>query len=197
MSKLDDRREQKAKAQHRASVLRERVRAEASAELRPVARRVIERRKLKRGDRPRCMMASKSWTLPHRPTRCIAPMWREWLHGCPGKCISLRAGIALPTCSMHFTAWLNLVGFEWAAKSLGIVPFDGWPRRRRVIFRWPASPCRPPALFSSAGGPNFLLSIEQALVLADVAEEIGKPEHAEMIRDCAYMAELDRYEAAP
>lgn len=96
-----------------------RVRAEADRELQPLARTIIERHKLKRGEQPRCVLStalripSAEW-FAYNARACeeegVLVVPEHSIHGC----LTLRAGLALPTCSWH-----------WAARELGLVPFSG------------------------------------------------------------------------
>ena len=63
-----------------------RVRAEADRELQPLARTVIERRKLERGERPRCVMS----TWAHWDAQFNAAEYGSD-HGCP---VASRSGPA-------------------------------------------------------------------------------------------------------
>ncbi len=161
-----------------------RVRAEADRELQPLARTVIERRKLKRDAQPCCVMS----TWAHWDEQFNAAEYGSD-HGCPGRCVTLRAGFALPTCAYHLRQWLQLVGVEWAAKRLGIVPFAGVARSGHVTFCWPAAPSRPPRMHSNAHGSGGIeLTAEQAFVLADAIADTGREQSAEMVRSFGDLA---------
>ena len=163
-----------------------RVRAEADRELQPLARTVIERRKLERGERPRCVMRSAMRTVPGIRENDYGSDLHE--------CIVLRAGFALPTCSCYYGDWLRLVGVEWAARELGLVPFSGMLHWRGqmdplVELRWPFAPHRPPGVGSMADGERVAMTFEQAHVLADAIADAGRMASADLVRRLADGAE--------
>ena len=169
-----------------------RVRAEADRELQPLARTVIERRKLERDTQPCCVMS-----MAVRAT--IGVRYNGDGHGAGPwvseyKCLTLRAGIALPTCSWHYSAWLRIVGVEWAARELGLVPFSGMLHWRGqmdplVELRWPFAPHRPPGVGSMVDGERVAMTFEQAHVLADAIADAGRMASADLVRRLADGAE--------
>lgn len=181
-----------------------RVRAEADRELQPLARTIIERHKLKRGEQPRCVLStalripSAEW-FAYNARACeeegVLVVPEHSIHGC----LTLRAGLALPTCSWHYLAWLRIVGVEWAARELGLVPFSGmlhWSVDQRghqmdplVELRWPFAPHRPPGVGSMADGERVAMTFEQAHVLADAIADAGRMASADLVRRLADGAE--------
>ncbi len=175
---------------HLLEHVKPRVLAEADREMQPLARSIIERRRLKQGEKPRCVM-SMSLRPPtvgldvvgRNVVQFDVPVVPEHsVHGC----LTLRAGLVLPTCSWHYGAWLRSAGVEWAARALGLVPFAGdLNRPDGVALYWPKAPHRSPRLFSGAAGERLQLTAEQAHVLADAIADIGRPDCADMVRHLA------------
>ena len=182
-----------------------RVRAESDRELQPLARTVIERRKLKRGERPCCVLGtvlrapSERWLALQKAHNDNARACeKEGVLVVPGHsingCLTLRAGLALPTCSWHYSAWLRIVGVEWAARELGLVPFSGMLHWRGqmdplVELRWPFAPHRPPGVGSMVDGERVAMTFEQAHVLADAIADAGRMASADLVRRLADGAE--------
>lgn len=172
---------------HLLGHVKPRVLAEADREMQPLARSIIERRKLKRGEQPRCMMSTAVRAVPgvrYSGDGHDVPELSEY------KCLTLRAGLVLPTCSWHYRAWLRLVGVEWAARALGLVPFAGdCLRYGMVALYWPQAPWHPPRLYSRHEGERLELTAEQAHVLADAIADAGRMASADLVRRLADGAE--------